>query len=255
MDLVLQVGCVCESGRRNPVRNASGSDLRLGARDALPHRRVLDEERVSDFCHCESADDAKCQRHACVERKGRVAAGEQQPQPIVFNDTRGSMRFRNVQHERLPMFLVTPCFTSQPIDRFPVCGRGHPSRRVRWNAMNWPMFDGGRERVGGHLFSQIEVAVSTSESRDDPRPLFPMDARDHRIHLILGERARHEARGTGISPWSPSLRVRSLRFSLFDEQSRPDSTGPANPRRTPFHQICATQHVFPMRVDSASTPA
>ena len=71
--------------RRHLVGNARGADLGLGADDPLGQGRWAGQERARNLLGREPADLAQRQRQLRVRRQRRVAAGENQPQPIVFD--------------------------------------------------------------------------------------------------------------------------------------------------------------------------
>jgi hypothetical protein len=56
-----------------------------GADQALAHRGLGDEECAGDLRGGEPSEGAQRERYASVERKRRVAAREDQPEPVVRN--------------------------------------------------------------------------------------------------------------------------------------------------------------------------
>ena len=71
--------------RRHLIGNARVADLRLGAHDALGQRGGGGEEGARDLLGGEAADLAQRQRHLRVRGQRGMAAGEDQPQPVVFD--------------------------------------------------------------------------------------------------------------------------------------------------------------------------
>jgi hypothetical protein len=69
--------------RGNPVRDTGVADLLLGPGDALGSGRGRDQEGRRDLLHLQSGHRAQGQRHAGLERQGRVTTREQQAQTIV----------------------------------------------------------------------------------------------------------------------------------------------------------------------------
>ena len=65
------------------VRNAGVADLALGAHQALGHRRRRHQKRARDLVGLQAAQRAQRQRDLRLERKRRMAAGEDQAQAIV----------------------------------------------------------------------------------------------------------------------------------------------------------------------------
>ena len=68
---------------RHLVPDARGGDLVLRAGDSLPHRRLGDEERVGDLGGGQAAEGAQRQRDLRRRVERRVAAGEDQPEPVI----------------------------------------------------------------------------------------------------------------------------------------------------------------------------
>ena len=67
----------------NLVRNPCLLDLPLGADQALRQRRFGDEERSRDLSGLEPSDSAQRQGDPALDRKRRVAAGEDQAEAVV----------------------------------------------------------------------------------------------------------------------------------------------------------------------------
>ena len=73
-------------GLGDPVGDLRGLDLLLRAGDPLGHRGLRDEERLRDLGHGQAAEQPQGQRHPGLRRERRVAAGEDQPEPVVLDD-------------------------------------------------------------------------------------------------------------------------------------------------------------------------
>ena len=71
--------------RRHFVGHPRVADLGFRADDALRDRRRRREERTGDLLGGQSADFAQRQRHLRIGRNCRMAAGEDQPQAVVFD--------------------------------------------------------------------------------------------------------------------------------------------------------------------------
>ncbi len=67
----------------DPVGDMRGRDLLLGPRDSGRHRGLADQERARDLPRRQTADHSQRQRDPRIHRQCGVAAGEDQPQPIV----------------------------------------------------------------------------------------------------------------------------------------------------------------------------
>jgi hypothetical protein len=70
---------------RHPVGDAGCRDLRLGAGQALGHRRFGHQERFGDLGGGAPRQGSQRQGHPALQRQGRVAAGEDEPETVVFD--------------------------------------------------------------------------------------------------------------------------------------------------------------------------
>jgi hypothetical protein len=69
--------------RGHPERDARVANLAAGAHQPLRHRRLRHEEGAGHLAGLQPRDDAQRQRHLRLDRERGVAAGEDQPQPVV----------------------------------------------------------------------------------------------------------------------------------------------------------------------------
>ena len=122
--------------RRHPVGDAGVADLPLRAHDPLGERRFGDEEGPGDLGRREAAERAQGQGDAGVERERRVAAGEDEPQPIVGKAALASQahgRLRSRGHEAtldLDQLLGVAPGAAQPVERPVARRRRDPGPRV-----------------------------------------------------------------------------------------------------------------------------
>src|SRR5206468_1542928 len=102
--------------RRHPIRDASRLDLGLRAGDSLPHCWLLHQESTGDLGHGQTTDHAQRERNAGLHGERRVAAGEDQPEPLVLDDV---ARFGWVVVHQLSLLLpaVALVLTPNPVDR------------------------------------------------------------------------------------------------------------------------------------------
>ena len=61
------------------------ADLALGAHQALGERRLRHQEGTRDLGRAQPAQKAQRQGNLRVRREGRMAAGEDQAQPVVLD--------------------------------------------------------------------------------------------------------------------------------------------------------------------------
>jgi hypothetical protein len=121
---------------RHPIGDARVGDLALGAHDPLAHGGLRDQEGARDLAGRHAAERAQRERHARGHLQRRMAAGEDQPQPVV--DDRALVIHRwllvlGVQAHQLgqPLGAVghRPV-PAQAIDRPPPRGAGDPRART-----------------------------------------------------------------------------------------------------------------------------
>ena len=130
------------------IRNLCVLDLVLGAHDALCHGRRAGEERTRDLLGGQSADLPEGERQLRVRRQGRMAAGEDEPQPVVVDDgiverrprpaprrdapQAAPARHRSERRRRIPSIaLKRPVDTSHARGFSGIPSRGHRSTRGR----------------------------------------------------------------------------------------------------------------------------
>ena len=164
--------------RRDPVGDLGRADLLLRAGDALRHRRLGDEEGLRDLGHGEAAEQAQGQRHPRLGCERGVAAGEDQPQPVVL-DHAGRLVGCVVGHHECRLVLgVAVGLAADPVDRAVARGRGQPAAGVGRYAVAGPALDGGQQRLAGRLLGDVDVAEAAGQRGDDPAVLLAVDPLD-----------------------------------------------------------------------------
>jgi hypothetical protein len=135
------------------------------------HRRLGHEERAGDLGHAQPGQRAQRQRHLRLETQCRVAAGEDQPQPVVL-DAGGLGRLGRLVdgHRHLPELGRADDLAPDPVGG-PVPGDGgQPRAGPARHALHRPLPDRGRERLLGALLGQVPVAGDPDQRRDDLAP-------------------------------------------------------------------------------------
>ena len=181
---------------RYPIGDPGGRDLRLGAGQALGHRRLGHQERLGDLGGAEPGEAPQRQGHPALQREGRVTAGEDQPQAVVL-DLVGlieQLRHRFLigvgLRERLAAGLLQQLHAAggapQPVDRA-VAGDGRqPGAGALRDAVDRPAPQRLRERLLGALLGQVPVAGPPDQRGDDAAPLLAEGS----IHRALNGRRR-----------------------------------------------------------------
>src|SRR3954454_17045161 len=150
---------------RDSERDAGVADLPLGPDEALGERRLRDEEGASDLRRLEPADEAQRQRDLRLRRERRVAAGEDQLEPLVGNHSLLVLRELLGPREQLRL-AGQRLLAADPVDRR-VPGRGHdPGARVAGSSVAWPPLRRPDEGVLHRVLGEVEVTEDAAEDRD-----------------------------------------------------------------------------------------
>jgi hypothetical protein len=86
-----------------------------------------------------------------------LAAGEDQPEPLVVDDADRLGRFVVVQQLSLLLLAVAFVLAPDPVDGHASGGGGQPAAGVGGYAAGRPPPDGGRERLGRRFLGDVEV--------------------------------------------------------------------------------------------------
>ena len=176
------------AGVRHGVRNARVADLRLRAYEPLRHRGRRHQERARDLVRLEPAERPERERDLRLDRQRRVAAGEDQPEPIVRDLVRIELRrWLHVGGPRgsreLIDLLAEPHPASDPIDRF-VPGRlDDPCAWELGDARDTPLVDGRRKRLLCRFFGDVEVRDQADQRGDDASPVIAVHGLDREVGL------------------------------------------------------------------------
>ena len=166
---------------RHAERDPGGLDLVLRPHEPLGHRRLGDQERARDLLGRQPAERPQRQRDLRVERERRMAAREQQLEPLVRERRRrpscpppasGTLEQPGLRGER----AIAP----DPVDRA-VAGGGHePGARVLRRAVARPALGRDRERLLRGFLGEVEVAEEADQGREDAAPLVAEDPLEDR---------------------------------------------------------------------------
>ena len=162
------------------VGDAGGLHLALGAHESLVHGRLGGQEATSDRGDLEAAHRAQGERDASVERERGVAAGEQQPQPIVGDGAavvaavvsgRGVVL---VAHELLQVVeggevRNAGAVPAEAVDRPSPGDGGQPPAGPARHAALGPLRGGRGEGIGDGVLRQADVAAHLAGERGEER--------------------------------------------------------------------------------------
>src|SRR5580692_8808270 len=228
-------------GGRYPVRDASRLDLGLRAGDPPPHGALLHQEGSRDLGHGQATDHAQCQRHPGLYRQRRVTAGEDQPEPLVADGAERPGRVVVVQQLSLLLLVIALVLAPDPVDGLAVGGGGQPGAGVGGHAVGRPPPDGGRERLGRCLLSDVEITETPGQGCDYPCPFLVMSPGDRLLDVDHAHRIGRTSsfRLQAFDPSAASLSITSrsgasmiqkpTRYS-FDSRNGPSVNIASSPR-------------------------
>ena len=152
--------------RRDGKRDAGVADLVLGAGQALAHRLERDQESAGDLVGREAAERAQREPDLRIERERRVAAGEDQLEPLVRERRRLFHRLlRSFSQFALQLLgLRRQCpLATDAVDRTVASGRYQPAGRVGRGPVARPALGRGRERFLRGVLGELDVAEKADE--------------------------------------------------------------------------------------------
>ena len=207
--------------------------------EPLGEGRLGDQEGARDLRRAQTAERAQGQRDAALHREGRMAAGEDQPQPVVGDrhvrvrvcrrsatgDDRREFDLDRRIARQLIGLVAKPAPPAKPVDR-PVPGRGRdPCAGVRGHAPLRPDLKSGDEGVLDRFLGEVEVAEDADQGRDRPA-------------LFLAEQAVDELVGGGVAEAQPAVAPTDCWAWSADEKSMTGRTS-IEPTLAPGH--CAAR--------------
>jgi hypothetical protein len=153
------------------IWNPCVADLGLGADDPLRERGRRRQEGSSDFFGREPAHFAQRQGHLGIGCERRMAAREDQSQPVIFNGfpigPGIGIDDRDVRVDTCVLERVEPGAPAQAVDRLEASRRDEPRTRVGGHAFARPLFERGSEGILQRLFRRVEIPEQAYERRED----------------------------------------------------------------------------------------
>jgi hypothetical protein len=158
-------------GRRGHlVGNARVADLGFGAHDALRQRRRGGGKGEGDLLGRQAAHLAQRQHHLRVRRQRRVAAGEDEPQPVVLDALffprrgviDGSLESLGGVVQRLESRAP-----ADAVDGLETPGRHQPRPGIGRDAVVRPLLERRAEGLVQRLLGEVEVAEQADQGGED----------------------------------------------------------------------------------------
>ncbi len=211
--------------------------FRLRPREPPLHRLLGNEERACDLLRAEPPERTQGQRDLRLGTERRMAAGEDQLQPLV----REGRLVRLVLHDpgRLeqPRLLGERPFAAQPVDR-PVARRDRqPRARVGRYAVARPALGCDRERLLRGFLGEVEIAEEADQVGEDAAPLVAEDLLEQRLHLHQRahlDGAAHPRRGDTCGDLERRVQIVRLDHEYPPRCSFASMKGPSVSSVSPF---------------------
>jgi hypothetical protein len=197
---------------RDAERDARVLDLALRPREPPLHRLVGDQEGARDLLGAKPAERTQGQGDLCLEPERRVAAGEDQLQPLVRERRLVHLVhlvLHGVGHLEQARLLGERALAAQAVDRAIPGGDRQPRARIRRDAVARPALGGNRERLLGGLLGEIEVAEEADQAGEDAAPLVAEDLLEQRYRSTRGRTST-----------APPIRAAGIRAAISSAASR-----------------------------------
>ena len=164
---------------RHFVGNARVAYLGLGAHDALRHGRRRYQKGMRDFFRRQAAHLAQGQGDAGFFRQAGVAAGEDEPQAIVFDLLALVPVRRRVGHRLDGLGMILPAdqarIAAQAVDRLEPADGDQPGDRVRRHAVAGPLLGRRQKGIVFRFLGQVQASQQPHQRREDAPPVAAVD--------------------------------------------------------------------------------
>ena len=171
---------------RDPERDPGGLDLALRPHQALGHRRLADEEGARDLAGGQAAERAQRQRDLRLRGERRVAAGEDELEPLVGEGRLVHGVLRRLGHLEQAGLRGQRAVAADAIDGSVARGRHEPGARVVRDAVARPALRGDREGLLRGLLGEVEVAEEADQRGEDVAPPVAEGLFEVRYHSAIG---------------------------------------------------------------------
>ena len=172
--------------RRHAKRDRGGLDLALRADEPLGHGRLGDEEGAGDLLGRQPAQRPQRERDLGIERERRMAAGEDELEPLVGDRRLVHLGLHGFGYLQQAGLRRERAIAADAVDRA-VSRRGHqPGVRVRGRPVSRPALGGDRERLLGGFLGEVEVAEEADQAGEDAAPLLTEDLLEDGYHSTIG---------------------------------------------------------------------
>jgi hypothetical protein len=160
---------------RHTERDPRRGDLAFGPHEPLVHGRLGDEERAGDLAGVEPAQRPQCERDLGLGRERRVAAGEDELQPLVGECGLLHRVLHCLGHLEQPGLPQKCAVAIDAVDRAVPGRRREPCAGVSGDAVARPPLGRDRERLLRRFLGEVEVAEELDQRSEDAAPLVAED--------------------------------------------------------------------------------
>ena len=173
--------------RRDAERDPGGLDLALRADEPLRHGRLGNQEGAGDLIRPETAKRSQRERDLGLQRERRVAAGEDELQPLVRDrDLVHAVLHQAFTHVEQTDLRREGAIAADAVDRA-VARRDHePGARIFGPSLARPALGSDRERLLGGFLGEVEVVEEADQAGEDAPPLIAEDLLDDRYRSTIG---------------------------------------------------------------------
>jgi hypothetical protein len=172
--------------RRHPEGDAGGLDLLLRAHEPLRHRRLGYEERARDLGRGQPAERPQRERDLRVRGERRVAAREDELEPLVGEGRLVHVVLCGLGRVEQPGLLRQRPLAAEVVDRAVARRRDQPRALVGGDPVRRPAGGGDRERLLRGLLGELEVAEDADQGGHDAPPLVAEGLLERCYHSAIG---------------------------------------------------------------------
>ena len=171
---------------RHPERDAGGLDLLLRPHEPLRHRRLGHQERAGDLGRGQAAERPQRQRDLRLRGERRVAAREDELEPLVGEGRLVHVVLRRLGHVEQPRLLRQRPLTAEVVERAVARRRDQPRALVGGDPVARPAGGGDREGLLGGLLGELEVAEDADQGGQHAPPLVAEGLLERSYHSAMG---------------------------------------------------------------------
>src|SRR5205085_1669927 len=173
------------------------ADLVLRPHDSLRQRWRRRQEGTRNLLCRQPTYLAQRERHLRILRERRVAAGEDEAQPIILDRLALG---RLLGRERLGVLLfqrIEARASANGVDRLEAAGRDQPGARIVGQPLRRPLLERGAKRFVQRFLGEVEVTEQPHQRREHAARLRTVNRLDLRIR----------GQGRNYSGWMPASRI------------------------------------------------